>query len=465
MGRRARRLAVGVVGFVLLTILTAAIVYAGRVAGIAVAYKAKMLCSGVFVMRLDSWHVLADIEIDDLSLLRHVSASIDPAARSVSASVLGIIRREAVYRDGLGCSLVYDGKMPPRLPEENEGIRSNAAGWPGREGDLVGSRPALDDTRRERLGAVLDRAFTEPDLRRPRRTRAVVIVHRGRVVAERYAPGIEPETPLMGWSMAKTVVNALTGVLVGEGRLLLDRPVPVPEWQTPGDPRGRITLDHLLRMSSGLRFDEDMTSPLADVTSMLLGVGDMAAFAANAELEAEPGTAWRYSSGTSNIIVRVLRRVLRDDREYLTFPRRALFDRIGMSSAVLETDAAGTFVGSSFMYATARDWARLGMLYLQDGVWAGERILPEGWVRYSRSAAPAAPPRLYGAHFWLDVPDEYRGPGPGLPDGIFHAAGHEGQFVTIVPARETVIVRLGRTRYPAAWDHAAFVREVLAALD
>jgi hypothetical protein len=292
----------------------------------------------------------------------------------------------------------------------------------------------------------------------------VVIVHKGRIVAERYARGIGPDTPLIGWSMTKSVMNALAGILVKEGRLSMDVPVPIAEWQGPRDPRCRITLDQLLRMSSGLRFDEDMRNPLADVTRMLLGVADMSAYATNKELEAPPGTKWHYSSGTSNIIARIMRNVLRDDHEYLTFPRRALFDRIGMAGAILETDVSGTFVGSSFMYATARDWARFGMLYLQDGVWDGQRILPEGWVAYTRSPAPADPRKHYGAHFWLDLPDEYRGTDAALPPDAFHAVGHEAQFVTIVPSRQAVIVRLGLTRFSEAWAHGPFVREVLAAL-
>jgi CubicO group peptidase (beta-lactamase class C family) len=195
---------------------------------------------------------------------------------------------------------------------------------------------------------------------------------------------------------------------------------------------------------------------------MLLAVPDMASYAAGKRLLAEPGATWRYSSGTSLIISRVIRGLFASDLEYLTFPRRALFDPIGMTGATLEADAAGTLVASSFMYATARDWARFGLLYLQDGQWNGRRILPEGWVEYSRTPAPADPSRRYGAHFWLHLP-AYSGAGA-LPADAYHAVGHEGQFVTIVPSRQLVVVRLGRTRYPDGWDHAAFVRDVLAAI-
>jgi CubicO group peptidase (beta-lactamase class C family) len=314
------------------------------------------------------------------------------------------------------------------------------------------------------LTAAVSRAFLEPNPQRRRRTLAVVVMHRGELVAEQYADGIGPETPLVGWSMTKSVMNALTGILVLDGRLALDAPFPIARWQASGDPRAAITLNHLLRMSSGLHFDEGMANPGSDVMRMLLTTGDMATFAANKDLEFAPGTRWQYSSGTTNIIAAGIRELMQDEAEYLRFPRRSLFDRIGMSSAVLETDAAGTFVGSSHLYATPRDWARFGQLYLQDGIWNGERVLPEGWVAYTTSPAPADEAQRYGAHFWLQVPEEYAGTDPQLPSGTFHAAGHEAQFVTIVPSRDIVIVRLGRTRYADAWDHPAFVRDVLAAI-
>lgn len=438
--------------------------YATRIISVGVAYKAKMLCSDVFVAGRDPREVLADLEVDDLALMRYVTVSVDRTGKSVTTAALGIIKRKAVYHEGIGCTLLFDGLPPTGSHSGHEDSAAEAAARSQGLGGALNARAPFEDGARERLQAVLDRAFAEPIPVRKRRTRAVVIVHKGHIVAERYAAGFGPEMPLIGWSMTKSVMNALAGVLVREGLLSLEGPVPIPEWQKPGDPRGHITLDQLLRMRSGLRFDEDMTDPLADVMHMLLGVADMAAYATSRELEAAPGTKWLYSSGTSNIIARIMRNALKDDSAYLTFPRRALFDRIGMTGAVLETDAAGTFVGSSFMYATAHDWARFGVLYLQDGVWDVQRILPEGWVAYTRSPAPGDPRGRYGAHFWLDVPDEYRTTEGSLPNDAFHAVGHEGQFVTIVPSCEAVIVRLGLTRYPDAWNHAAFVREVLAAL-
>ncbi len=460
---RTRRLMIRGSGLVLLVVLGFVLDRAVRFVSVGVAYKAKMFCSGVFVSGRDPQSVLADLEVDDLAILRHVDVSLDRTTRSVRATVLGIVTRQAVYRDGLGCALALDGQTPGQRSPASEGPGTGARtrSQPARGLDTT---TAVDDDELGRLQAVLDRAFAEPNPQHQRRTQAVVIVHKGRLVAERYAAGMGPDTPLIGWSMTKSVINALAGVLVQEGRISTDEPLPIPEWRKPGDARGRITLDQLLRMSSGLQFDEDMTNPLADVMHMLLGTADMAAYTTSKRLEASPGTRWQYSSGTSNIIARVMRNVLADDDEYWAFPRRALFDRIGMAGAVMETDAAGTFVGSSYLYATARDWARFGMLYSQDGVWDGHRILPEGWVEYTRSPAPSDPRRHYGAHFWLEVPDEYRGAEGRLPDDALHAAGHEAQFVTIVPSHETVIVRLGLTRYGDAWDHVAFVRDVIAAL-
>jgi CubicO group peptidase (beta-lactamase class C family) len=386
--------------------------------------------------------------------LRWIEARIDRSAREVSAHFFGWMRKTAKFRPGQGCAV-------------DHGHASDARETPG------ASTPAQNELRTDaaqhaasgRVREVLDWAFSEPDPARLRRTRAVLIVHKGEIVAERYAEGFTKDTPLPGWSMTKSVMNALVGILVKEKRIALQDPVPIREWRGAGDPRGRITVGQLLHMTSGLEFKEDYTNPLADVTYMLLAVPDTAAYALTKPLEAGPGVRWRYSSGTTNILAYAMRHLM-GETEYLEFPRRALFDRIGMATAVLETDAAGTFVGSSFMYATARDWARFGVLYLREGVWAGERILPQGWVAYSRTPVPSAPEAQYGAHFWLRVPQAYRcgSSERSLPGDAFHAIGHEGQFLTIIPSHDLVLVRLGFTRYPCAWDHIAFVQRSLDAV-
>jgi CubicO group peptidase (beta-lactamase class C family) len=348
-------------------------------------------------------------------------------------------------------------------PRELSGPRpSRDLPWP--EGDPSRTAAPEDD----RLGWAVAKAFSEPDPRRLRRTRAVVVAQGGRLLAERYAPGFGPATPLPGWSMAKGVTNALVGILVGQGRLNLTDRALLPEWSSPSDPRSGITLDDLLRMRSGLAFSEVYSDPLSDVTRMLFASRDCAAYAAAKPLAVPPGSRWAYASGTTNILSRVMRLALGGGVEdALAFPARALFGPIGMSSAVFESDAGGTLVGSSFLYATARDWARLGWLYAQDGVWAGRRVLPAGWVGYSLTPTPQSPEGRYGAHWWLKLSKEFGGETAAarrIPSDAFFAMGHEGQVISVVPSAGLVAVRLGLSVHVDAWDHAGFLAAVLDAL-
>jgi CubicO group peptidase (beta-lactamase class C family) len=281
-------------------------------------------------------------------------------------------------------------------------------------------------------------------------TFAVVIVHRGRVVAERYGGAVphwdgpdvpvDVTTPLLSWSMAKSMLHAVVGMLLGDGRLGLDAPAGVPVWSAPGDPRGAITLDHLLQMRDGLDFAEDYEdAPASDVIEMLFGRGqhDVAAFAADRRLAAPPGTRFNYSSGTSNIVSGIVARTVGPAAAYEQFLRERLFDPIGAASARATFDAAGTWVASSYVHATARDFARFGLLYLRDGVWDGRRLLPDGWVDHGRLARSVDPTdgSLYGAHWWV-VGDDH---------GSFWASGYEGQSILVCPALDLIVVRLGRT--------------------
>jgi CubicO group peptidase (beta-lactamase class C family) len=445
-------------GGVFFVAVAAALVYGDELIGIGTAYKAKMLCSEVFIAGRRPHEVLADLRIDDLKALRIIKTSVDEEAKEASASFFGIITRTAHYRGETGCALDFGGKSNRR----SGGTAPTVSRHSSRDGGLS---PLAESTTKiePQLVAVLDEAFSEPDPAHRRRTRAVVVVHKGRVIAERYASGFGPDTAFPGWSMAKSVLNALVGILVRDGRLSVDTPLAVPEWHKPGDERASITLNQLLHMTSGLEFDENMGNPLCDVTRMLLAEPDMAAFAAGKKNQMPSGTRWYYSSGNSNIISGAIRGLMETD-EYRHFPRKSLFEPLGMNSSVLETDASGTFVASSFMYANARDWARFGMLYLNGGVWGGDRILPDGWIEYTKTAATAATGKSYGAHFWLGVPEEYNRTHTPLPEDTMHAVGHEGQFVTIIPSYHTVIVRLGKTRYRQAWDHGAFIGSVLSIL-
>jgi len=254
----------------------------------------------------------------------------------------------------------------------------------------------------------------------------------------------------------------LLGLLVRDGKLDIMAPAPVPEWASPDDPRHAITTDQLMRMSSGLESSEDYGDLRADVVQMLYNSSDMAAYAANKPLIAKPDTVWNYSSGTANILARIIRHQLGGDvTDYWSYPRQEFFYPLGMTSAVMEPDASGTFVGSSYMYATARDWARFGQLYLQDGVWQGQRILPEGWVDYARTPTPPSQGQ-YGALWWLNRGSGESKEWEGVPDDAYAAEGHDGQYVVVIPSRNMVIVRLGVSRH-GAWDQTEFLKSVLAA--
>jgi CubicO group peptidase (beta-lactamase class C family) len=293
---------------------------------------------------------------------------------------------------------------------------------------------------------------------------ALVVVHRGELVAERYAPDVTAETPLISWSMAKSITHALVGLLVGDGRMVLDAPALVPEWRA-GDDRAAITVQHLLEMRPGLRFVEDyVDADTSHCLEMLFGSGqhDVGSYAASLPLDHPPGTHWNYSSGTTNIVARCVGDVVAADAGAATASERtavmrawmndALFAPIGMTSADPRFDAAGTFVGSSYVWATARDFARFGLLYLRDGEWEGRRVLPAGWAAHARTPVPVpATERFgYGAHWWL-WRDE--------PEG-FAAHGYEGQYLAVLPARDLVVVRLGKTPAECRPDVEATLRRV-----
>jgi CubicO group peptidase (beta-lactamase class C family) len=427
---------------------------------IATGYAAKVLCSGVFVAGRSQTSLLAE----DLGGFAWLRSRVDPSERSASSDWLGLARSTAVYRDGLGCALAVDAsaaELRAQGFEPNPTPDHAGMAWP--LGDRVD--PATPDGfDAPALAAAVDAAFGERDPAVWRRTRALVVLHRGRLVAERYAPGFNSDTPLLGWSMTKSVLAALIGIQAGRGQIELDAPAPVASWRS--DARAAITPDDLLRMTSGLEFSERYGA-FADATAMLFLSRSTSAYAERKPLAHPPGSVWSYSSGSSNLLSGILRESFAGNTPaYHRFPREALFDRIGMRSAVLETDAAGTFVASSFAYATARDWARFGLLHAQDGVWRGERVLPIGWVARIRQPTPPAPQGSYGAHWWLNAgtkgaPEDR--PFPSLPADLYFASGFEAQYLVVLPSHELVVVRLGQSEPEEAFDLESFLVALLAA--
>jgi CubicO group peptidase (beta-lactamase class C family) len=320
--------------------------------------------------------------------------------------------------------------------------------------------------------AALDRVFAEPDKAFPRNTRAVVILKDGRVIAERYADGIGINTPLLGFSATKSVMSALAGILVRKGALKLDAPVPITAWQGADDPRRAITLDHLLRHTAGLALGNSLSASLASalepVNRMKFMESDMAAFAESMPLETPPGAAWNYNDGNTVILAHVIRQAAGGSAsDFMRLARQELFGPLGMTNVAIEFDAAGNAEGSSQLLASARDWARFGQLYLDDGVVGGKRILPEGWVNYSAAPTPGAWVGM-GAGFWTNRGDSFGAAyrvERSVPRDAFFAKGTIGQYVMIVPSEKLVVVRLGRSpNWPGDVDGVfQLVADVIAA--
>ena len=324
--------------------------------------------------------------------------------------------------------------------------------WPTQEWPVAG-----DGDEVAALCALLDGTVGEDEPAETRETVALLVVHRGRIVAERYAAGVSAGDQQPSWSMAKSILHAAVGVLVRDGRHDVARPAGVAQWQGPGDARASITLDQMLHMTSGLRFVEDYVDErVSDVIRMLFrpGADDTGAFAASFPLDHPPDTAFNYSSGTSNIVSAIVAGAVGTGDAYLAFLRHELFDRIGMTSATPRFDNAGTWIGSSYCFCTPRDFARFGLLYLRDGVWDGERILPEGWVEHARTPAPVQPAeqdRGYGAHWWLLNDDV----------GTFFASGYAGQYLVLAPALDLIIVRNGNTPAERRPHVMALIRSII----
>lgn len=421
-------------------------------ARIASAYVAKTLCSEVFLAGREEASVRAQ-DFEGVSpALKLVSARLDPEDRDVRAAMFGLGASRAVYRDGLGCTLVRGALAPVEAPAP----KSESVPWAEARS---GTADAIARVDYPEIDVALDGAMADATAG----DRAWLVIVDGKIVAERYADGFDAETPFLSWSMAKSVTATLIGGAVLRGLVDVDAPVPVPEWA--GDAgRSALTWNDLLRMQSGLAFNEDYADPSSDVNRMLFASRETGAVAAAKPLIHEPGSVWYYSSGTTNLLARSLAGVLEGaGLDAHAFPREALFDPVGASSAVFEVDSAGGFIGSSYLYMTARDWARLGALYLQDGVWNGERLLPEGWADYAARATQASNGE-YGAQFWLNRDGSGRSRYlSGVPEDVYYMAGHEGQYVFIVPDRNAVIVRTGMTRGRSPIEAAGAVLEQLVA--
>ena len=442
-----------------------------RVAGVPVHFASHQLCSATFVAGLDPTAFYDEAIKPKLGavgeLLRY---EVDRQRQEVRTDLAGLLHSRAVYDGPFGCRVLHPGREV-RFFHGEAGDHTPLAVSPSRIAGAGVVAPVND-----KLSEALDHAFAESRQGPARFTKAIVVAHHGRVVGERYAPGITPATPLLGYSMAKSVTNALLGVLVRNGKLDVYEPARIVEWSGPGDPRRSITADQLLRMVSGLACGQSLKTGLTTIfdadTQMEFDMADQSAFAANARLRATPGSKWRYTNCNFVLLSRMIRDAAGGDATSArTFIARELFAPLGFEHATLEYDSAGVPLGTIHLWASARDWARLGLLYLRDGVAeSGHRLLPEGWVDYSATLTPLSAVQYgYGAGFWTQ-----RGNSPaarariaaGFPADSFAAVGSQGQYTIVIPSHDLVIVKIGWAYTPHD-DHVAverLVRETIAAL-
>jgi CubicO group peptidase (beta-lactamase class C family) len=439
---------------VLLVLTIAVFLYINYLAHGITGYAAKNLASGIFV----AGRTQESIEKEDINFFP-VSFSknlVDYDNKSVTSRFL-LWKSKAVYNEGLGCTLINDFSeeavkkldYPPFLTPE---VNPDTIPWPA--GDKL-SDTVPRGINIQKINELLTRVFA--DTLPYKGTFAVTVVYRDQIVAERYRSDFKPSTRLLSWSMAKSFTNAMVGLLVKEGKVNINSPINRKEWAD--DSRKNITLNNLLHMNSGLEFNEKYSKvKLTDATTMLLKNGDMGDYAAFKKLLVKPDSVWSYSSGTTNIIQDYLRSVIGKDEEYLAYPRKALFNKTGMRSVIWETDASGTFVGSSYLYATSRDYARFGLLYLHNGNWLGEQLFPDEWVKYTTSPAQGSDGK-YGALLWLNLAGEF----PGVPADLFYCDGYDGQYIFIIPSKQLVVVRNGCSPNDS-FDQRAFLKGIADAI-
>jgi CubicO group peptidase (beta-lactamase class C family) len=380
-------------------------------------------------------------------------------ARTADVSAAGLFATHAVFHEGLGCMRVQGAREPYVLRIDLEALRKPKA--PPLLPEIAG--PAVVEPSDAALKAALDHAFEEPAEPPFRRTKAVVVVRDDRVIAERYAPGIGIDTPLPSFSMTKSVVNALLGIMTQQGLTSPSLPAPIPEWHGANDPRREIEVGHLMRMTSGLALDE--TDDPLNPSEQMFQHNDMARSVVDAPLIAAPGTRWAYSSATTQILARIIREAVGGPEQTLTYAWRELFDPLGMRSVTLAFDGSGTLQGANNMLASARDWARFGLLYLHDGEIGGKHILHEEWVNYTTWTTLDTD---YAAGFWTnrsEHPYAKRRVQLGIPRDVYYASGNLGQRCVIIPSQRMVVVRMGDAVDPTGdmSGLARLIREVIEA--
>ncbi len=399
-------------------------------------FSAKSITSGHFID--NRGQDLIEKGDNDIEMITLASNKIDDKGKFVTSSVYGLKERKAIYREGLGATLInddFDVSKPYEVPKRTK-LDNNL---PFPYGNKEPKDSAFANVDYTKLNAAVANAFDAKG-QKAKRTRSVLVIYKDKIIAEKYDTGFNKDSKILGWSMTKSITSALFGILQKQGKIEVSKPAPIPEWAK--DERSKITIANLLNMNSGLEWEEDYNK-ISDVTKMLFLDADMSQAQLNKPAQFKPNSHWNYSSGTSNLLSGILRRQFKTHQEYLDFWYSALIDKIGMSSMLVETDMAGNYVGSSYGWATTRDWSKFGLLYLHKGNWNGEQILDESWVKFTATPTNTSYGK-YGAHFWLNASGKF----PDVPKDMFYCSGYQGQMVAIFPSHDLVIVRMGLKEDP-----------------
>ena len=414
-------------------------------------FSAKSMASGHFIdNRSQETIEKGDNDIDMIDLAKN---KIDDGEKFAVASVYGLKERKAIYRKGLGVTLIndnFDVSKPYLVPKRTK-LNNNL---PFPYGNNEPKDSVFSNVDYTKLNAAVANAFdTKGQIKK--RTRSLLVIYKDKIIAEKYDTGFDKNSKLLGWSMTKSITSAMFGILQKEGKYDIDKPAPIAEWKN--DERKIITTNDLLHMNSGLEWEEQYDK-ICDATQMLFQAEDMSRVQLEKPAAFKPNTHWNYSSGTTNLLSGILRKQFKTHQEYLDFWYSALIDKIGMNSMVIETDMTGNYVGSSYGWATTRDWSKFGLLYLHRGNWNGEQIFNENWVKYTATPTNTSNGR-YGGHFWLNAGGHFHD----VPRDMYYCSGFQGQMVAIIPSLDLVIVRMGLTEEPE-FDFNAMLKGIVGSL-
>lgn len=396
-------------------------------------FSAKSVASGHFIANRSQ--EMIENGDNDFFPIYFASNKIDENKNFATATAFGFKERKAIYREGLGATLInddFDVSKPYEVPKRNK-LSTNL---PFPYGDNEPKDTVFTNIDYSKLEKAVANAF-DSNGEKSKRTYSVIVIYKDKIIAEKYDTGINKGSKILGWSMTKSITATLFGILQKQGKIDINSPAPIKEWAN--DDRVKITINDLLHMNSGLAWYENYTK-LSDATKMLFFDSDMSRSQLLKPAQYKPNNHWYYSSGTTNLLSGILRKQFKTHQEYLDFWYSALIDKIGMHSMLIETDMSGNYVGSSYGWATTRDWAKFGLLYLHKGNWNGEQLFDESWAKYV--ATPANDSKGgYGAHFWLNANGHF----PDAPRDMYSANGFKGQKVFIIPSKELVVVRMGLT--------------------